>query len=243
MKEHDHSDGAIRSRIEEGPSPSFLEDGVLGAVDGAVTTFATVAGAIGGGFPEVVVVVLGLAKLLADGFSMAASNFLSTHGRQSRIESARLREREHIANVPDGEREEVRQIFARKGFEGELLEKVVDTITADEQVWVETMMCEELGLTSRPPSPVRSALATFLAFLVVGAVPLAAFLVPGLGVHERLAISGSLTALEFVGIGIVKGKVLGRPVLASALTTLAMGGIAAALAFVVSHLLRSAYGV
>ena len=113
----EHRPERIRERINQDRS-GYVGDGILGGVDGIVTTFAVVAGAVGGGFGGEVVVVLGIAKLLADGFSMGVSNYLQTKSERERVEQARQNERRHVERVPEGERREIREIFAQKGFEG-----------------------------------------------------------------------------------------------------------------------------
>lgn len=113
-----HTPDAIRERMEEPARASHLPDAVLGALDGCVTTFAVVAGATGGQLSGNVVIILGLANLLADGFSMAASNYSSVRTLEQTLRRARREEEEHIAHVPSGEREEVRQISLRKASPG-----------------------------------------------------------------------------------------------------------------------------
>lgn len=119
--ERDHTPAAVSARLAVKPR-STLSDWVLGAIDGAITTFAIVAGVVGASLSAGVVVVLGLANLLADGLSMAASRYLSAQADLERRQNAELRERRHIALVPEGEREEVRQLLTSRGFAGEDLE-------------------------------------------------------------------------------------------------------------------------
>ncbi|MCB9665010.1 MAG: VIT1/CCC1 transporter family protein [Alphaproteobacteria bacterium] len=238
----EHSHAAIRQRLARPTRPSLLRDAVLGGIDGGVTTFAVVSGALGGGFSPMVVVVLGFANLLADGLSMAVGNYLGTKSQREALELARREEERHIDLVPEGEREEVRQLFAAKGFEGEVLDRIVATITEDRRLWVDTMLTEELGLTLQVPDPLRAAAATFVAFLVVGLVPLVPFLVPGLSVDHAFLASGVATAVAFVLVGLAKGRVLERPLLRSGLETLLTGGGAAAVAWTVGAWLRQAFG-
>jgi hypothetical protein len=113
---------------------------------GCVTTFAVVAGAVGGGFSEIVVIVLGFTNLLADGFSMAVSNYLGTKSEREAVEKARHRKCRHIEAIAAGERKEISQVFARKGFRGGLLERIVEVITSNSKLSVDTMLTEELGL-------------------------------------------------------------------------------------------------
>jgi VIT1/CCC1 family predicted Fe2+/Mn2+ transporter len=237
-----HTPEAVRRRLANRPARSHLGDAVLGGIDGCVTTFAVVGAAAGAGFPARVSLVIGLANLLADGFSMAVSNFQSAHSQRDLVARSRREEERHIELVPEGEREEIRQIYAAKGFEGETLEAIVRVITSDRRLWVETMLREELGLDPEGPRPLAAATSTFLAFLAVGAFPLAPFLLPGLFPGSQVAASATFAALAFLGIGMVKGQVTGRPTLLAGLETLVAGGTAAALAFGVGHFLRQSFG-
>ncbi|MBN1311141.1 MAG: VIT1/CCC1 transporter family protein [Anaerolineae bacterium] len=240
--EAEHHPDEIRARIV-GQDHSYLGDAILGAMDGGVTTFAVIAGVAGGGFDSQVILVLGLAKLFADGFSMAASNFLQTRSQHEQIEEARQTEREHIRHIPEGERREIRQIFAQKGFEGDILDSIVETLSQDEEQWIDIMLSQELGLPREAPNPMGAAGATFGAFLVVGFLPLLPFLIPGLTMDQAFWISGGITAAAFLGVGVIKGLVLKRPVLKSGIQTLLVGSGAAVLAYLVSYWLRQRYGV
>ncbi len=237
----DHSPKAISERLAAGPRPSYLKDFVYGGIDGAVTTFAVVSGVAGAGLSPAVVIVLGLANLLADGFSMAVSNFLATRADLQEREKTRAQEHLEIDHHPEGEREEVRQIYARKGFRGEQLEHAVAVITADRERWVDTMLQEEHGLGLQPGGAVRAALTTFAAFFCVGALPLITFLVnwwaPGTFARPFLW-SSVLTGVAFFAVGALKGRFVNHPWHRSGLETAAVGAVAAALAYGVGLLLR-----
>lgn len=227
----EHTPEAIRTRLGTRPPPSMVRDAILGAIDGCVTTFAVVAGAVGGGLSDQVVIILGFSNLLADGFSMAASNYLGAKSENEALEQARNMEQDHILAVPEGEVEEVRQIFAAKGFQGELLEQVVSVIVGDRRLWVDTMVIEELGLKSGDARPMRAAWATFVAFCLAGIVPLLAFLTPGLPSSDSFKVSCVATAATFFLSGFIKGRLLGRPAWKSGSLTLLLGGAAAILAY------------
>ncbi len=228
-----HRPEAVRRRLDTDLRHDYLADGVLGGIDGCVTTFAVVAGATGGALSPLVIIILGFANLIADGFSMAVSNYHGTRSERDRVDQKRRTEERHIDAVPEGEREEIRQIFAQKGLEGEVLEGIVDTITSDRRLWVDTMITEEYGLPLRGPNPLRAGATTFAAFFAVGFVPLLPYLLPGIVPATAFAASVVLTALAFAAIGWVKGARLQHPRLASAWETLWTGGAAAMMAYAV----------
>lgn len=237
-----HRPEAVRQRLNQQPKHSYLGDAVLGGVDRCVTTFAVVAGAVGGGLSAMVIIVLWFANLLADGFSMAASNYLSVKSQREEVDKACKEEKAHIARFPQGEREEIHQIFADKGFAGDILDRVVDVITRDEKVWVHTMLTEEHGLQVEGREPARAGLSTFTAFVLVGAMPLIPFLIPGLEGPTRFEASIAVTALAFLAVGMLKGRVLRANAGRAGLETLLIGGIAAALAYAAGHWLHQMFG-
>jgi vacuolar iron transporter family protein len=231
-----HTPAAVEARLRRGPARSYLRDFVYGAVDGTVTTFAVVAGVAGAGLDATVVLVLGVANLVADGFSMAVSNFLGARSEAQRRERTRREEERHVALVPHGEREEVRQLLGSWGLEDRLREEVLDVVTADRERWVRLMMEQEHGLPASPTAPSLAALATFVAFVVVGSVPLLPFVVdalPGVHVVAPFGWSTATTALAFALIGVGKAVVVGQGRLRSGLESLVVGGAAAMLAYLV----------
>jgi VIT1/CCC1 family predicted Fe2+/Mn2+ transporter len=237
----EHTQSAIIERVSAEPDQSFLRDFVYGAIDGCITTFAITAGSVGAGLSSGVVIVLGVANLLADGFSMAVGNYLGTKAERQRVARARKIEELHLVQIPEGEVREVREIFRQKGFEGELLDDVVKVITADRKVWIETMLREEWGLSLARVSPWKAGLVTFFAFVVVGAIPLAPFVIYSLrsmpGEHAFLP-SIIMTGFTFFAIGALKSRYVAERWLQAGLETLAVGGVAAALAYFVGVLLQ-----
>ena len=236
-----HTPDRVKQRLEDGAPQSYLKDMVYGGIDGTITTFAVVSGVVGAELAPRIVVILGLANLFADGFSMAVSNFLGTKAEQQFLHMIRKEEENEIDLIPEGEREEIRQIYAAKGFEGELLEQVVDVITSNEQVWVDTMLLEEHGLLLDGPEPKKAAWWTFVAFLVAGIIPVAPFIVNLLvdgGISSPFLWSSIATAATFFAIGIYKARVVGGSTLKAGLETVAVGGMAAVLAYGIGWLLR-----
>jgi VIT1/CCC1 family predicted Fe2+/Mn2+ transporter len=234
--EHKHTAEAIRSRLTAGTKPNYLRDFVYGGIDGAVTTFAIVAGVVGASLSAHIVIILGLANLLADGISMAASNYSGTKTEVDELEKLRAMEYRHIALDPEGEREEIRQIMALKGLDGDTLEHAVEAITSDRERWVATMLYEEHGQSGLIRDPMKSALATFAAFVICGAVPL----IPYLAVPDGLAmpIALSMTSVVFFAIGSMKSLWSLTRWWASGLETLVIGLFAAFAAYAIGYLLR-----
>lgn len=234
-----HTREAIAERLAREGSHSLLGDFVLGATDGTITTFAIVAGVAGAQLSTAVAFVLGLANVLADGFSMATSNYLKTHADAHLVQHRRRQEEQHILQVPEGEREEVRQIFAGKGFSGPVLEEIVETITGDRERWIDTMITEEWGLPLRGPRPGIVAGMTFAAFVAAGLLPLAPLLATSwLSADAVFRASAAMTAISFLVIGYIRGVVGGRGRWRCALETLFIGGVAAGLAYLVGVSLR-----
>jgi predicted membrane protein (TIGR00267 family) len=241
--ESSHTADAIAHRLGTVGHHSYVGDFVLGAIDGTVTTFAVVAGVTGAQLPAHIAIILGMANLVADGFSMAVSNFLSARAEGQVVDRIRRIEERHIETIPQGEREEIRQIFAAKGFSGELLEQIVEVITNDRQRWVDTMLTEEFGLQLDRPSPWRAGLSTFTAFVLAGFVPLIPFMFAMQLSGESLFIASAvLTGITFFLIGAAKGRVVHRSVLWSGIETLLVGAVAAVLAYAVGVAFHGATG-
>lgn len=241
--QEEHRPERISERLSARGGESAMGDAVLGGVDGIVTTFAVVAGSIGGQLPTAAIIVLGFANLLADGFSMAVSNYLGTRSRQQEVERARQDELWQIDNYPEGEIREIREIFARKGLDEATLARVVAVITANRELWTDTMLREELKLNLAAARPLRAALATFGAFVLFGFLPLVPFLLPGFPPDALFPVSGGLSGAAFLLLGVWKGLVLHSPPLRSGLQTLAIGGVAALLAYGTGVLLHHGFGV
>lgn len=236
-----HTPEAIGRRLSKAPPASYLRDFVYGAIDGTVTTFAVVAGARGASLGNAVVVIMGLANLVADGLSMAVSNYLGTRAEQQQRELARRREEEHVELVPEGEREELRQLFAAKGFEGEDLERVVNVLTSDRDRWVEAMMTEELGYGADAADPVRAAGSTFAAFIAVGFLPLIAFVVNVIAddpIPDPFLWSAVLTGVAFFTVGALKARFVEQRWWRAGVETLAVGGAAAIVAYLIGMALE-----
>jgi VIT1/CCC1 family predicted Fe2+/Mn2+ transporter len=232
--EHSHSREEIERRLARDTGGNYLRDWIYGGIDGTITTFAIVAGVVGADMSGAVVLVLGLANLIADGFAMGAGNYSATKAEVDDYRRLLAIERKHIAVEPDGEREEIRQIFARKGFSGAELERVVEVISADEDLWARTMAVEEYGLSPAAKSPTLAALNTSAAFVLCGLVPLVSYLIA-----YRLSWCVIATGMVFFGIGAAKSRWSLMGWLKSGVETLLIGMAAAGLSFVIGYALRT----
>lgn len=232
---HEHTPEAIGQRLNAGPSSSYIRDWVFGGIDGAVTTFAVVSGSAGADLSTRTIIVLGVANLVADGFSMAAGNYLGTRAELEHWHHLEAFERNQIGLEPQGETEEIRQILRNKGFEGDLLDGAVKRITSDRESWIRMMLTEEYGLPLIVRSPWIAAFSTFSAFIVCGFVPLAPFVL-GSPPHSTW-IATALTATVFFGIGSLKSHWSLTAWWRSGLLTLTVGLLAAASAYGIGLLL------
>lgn len=234
MTDHSHTPEAIHARISNPPGRGVLRDMIYGGIDGSVTTFALVAGVAGAGLSPFVIIALGLANVLADGFSMAAGNYSATKSERDNINRLREIEARHIERYPDGEREEVREILRQKGLDGSVLEDATDAITAKRETWIDVMLEGEYGLGGIEPHPMRAAWATFLAFMVAGLIPLLPFIL-GMGANA-FTLSAVMTLVVFFAIGAAKSLWSLQHWWRSGLETLVIGGLAAAMAYGVGTL-------
>lgn len=234
-----------RARIKEDTyhrkaTGQYIGDLVYGGLDGIITTFAVVSGAAGASLSASVVLILGFANLLGDGFSMAAGNYLSTKSEVEYRQKERERELWEIENIPEGELEELRQIYMKRGVKAQDVEAVVRAISSDRDAWVDTMMVEELGLMTEEKSAFGSALATFLAFLSVGFVPLSSYVLslafPPLG-GASFWLSLFLTGVTIFAVGSARSLVTGKRWYMAGAEMAAVGGLAALVSYLCGVLL------
>lgn len=228
IREHGHHPDEIAARLAAPRRVGYLRDYVYGGIDGAVTTFAIVSGVAGAALSPKIIVALGIANVLADGFSMAAGNYSGTKAEKDNVARLEEVERRHIRETPEGEREEVRQILAAKGLVGTVLEDATDSLTADEETWVALMLTEEYGVAPVETSPLHAALATFVAFLGCGLVPLLPFL---MALANPFLWSITATAFVFFAIGAIRSRWSLRAWWRTGAETLLIGGTAAGIAY------------
>lgn len=230
-----HGQNSVFQKFER-----YLPEAVYGSIDGLVTTFAVVAGSAGANFGITVVLILGLANLLADGLSMSIGSYLSKRSEQDTYLKYRRIEEWEIENLPDAERNEIAEIYKEKGFSGAELEMVVNRITSNKKVWLETMMKDELGMQLETKSPLKSGLTTLLSFVFAGAIPLVAYVLAlsNDSGTDPFLLSSVITGIVFVLIGWVRTYVTQSGWLRSITETVLLGVIAATVAYLVGTLLE-----
>lgn len=190
---------------------SGLSDVILGGQDGLVNVLGVILGVAAATRDPRIVLVAGLAATFAESVSMGAVAYTSTLADADFYESERTREYRHIQEVPHLERTEIQEIYRDKGFEGDLLDRIVDTITANEDVWVAVMMAEEHQLQPvNRGQAVRAALVVGFSAIIGSLIPLAPFVM--LPVNISMLVSVAVTAAVLFVVGAYKAqKTIGHP--------------------------------
>lgn len=224
-----------------GKLQEYLREFVYGGIDGAVTTFAVVAGGYGANLEPGILIILGFANLLADGFSMSVGAYLSAKSERDNFDKHEKIEYWEIENLPETEREEIEEIYREKGFKGDLLNQIVDHICSDKDLWVSEMMKDELGMMKDTKSPFKIGLATLISFIMVGFIPLLIYLWDFFFPSEinTFLWTSILTGIAFLIVGWLKGIVNQTSTLRSIIETVGLGLLAAIVAFYVGDILES----
>ncbi|WP_422103840.1 VIT1/CCC1 transporter family protein [Winogradskyella sp.] len=219
---------------------AYLGEFVYGGIDGAVTTFAVVCGAVGAGLDNAVIIILGFANLLADGFAMSVGAYLSSKSVKDNYNKYKAIEYSAIEKAPDLGRKQVEAIYKAKGFEGEMLQQVVDRITADKDLWVDVMMKDKLIMTEETKSPLMMGFVTYCSFILIGLIPLLIYVwdyfspFPG----SLFLWTSIFTSIGFMVIGILKTYVTETSKIKGILETLILGALAATVSYFVGDVLE-----
>jgi VIT1/CCC1 family predicted Fe2+/Mn2+ transporter len=224
---------------------NWLPDFVYGGIDGAITTFAIVAGVVGAQLSTPVILILGFANLLADGFSMAVGKYSSDKAELQRIEQIKKVEYKSIEEKPEEEKEEIKVILKRFGFQDEDLERAQKVIVSDPDIWVKVMLNHEFNVIEENIDPKKGAIATFWSFIGIGIIPLLGYIYTAIVDWEGDVFA--ITALATLGalfiVGTVKSRYTKQNWILSGLETAAIGGVAAAIAYFVGSVLAGLLGV
>ena len=227
----------IRPSEGHRPEGNLLREVVFGANDGLVSNVALVGGIAGGTTDAGIILLGGVAGLVAGAISMSLGAYISTKSEREFRDAEEKRERWEVEHMREQELAETRHIFRLKGITGPLLDEVVDAVSRDHEQWIKLMMTEELGFSDQPPRPRISALVMGLAFAVTAFFPVAPY----------VFIEG--TAAFVTSISLTAGALFGVGVLRAHLTTGSMWRmgvemvVLAALAVVAANLIGRAVGV
>ncbi len=216
---------------------SGLSDIILGGQDGLVNVLGIILGIAAATSDFRIILVAGLAATFAESVSMGAVAYTSHLAEVDFYESEREREYRHIAQVPKLEREEIRQIYKEKGFQGDLLERIVNTITTDPDVWVAVMLAEEhqLAPVDRRQA-LKNALIVGVSAIIGSLIPLLPFFILPIGASMLAAVM--ITALVLFGVGVYKAKkTVGKPG-KSGLEMALIGTVSALAGYIVGVLLK-----
>jgi VIT1/CCC1 family predicted Fe2+/Mn2+ transporter len=242
-----HTHKAITQATEKhgGAGSQYLGEMVYGGLDGIITTFAVVTGVAGAQLGTSIILILGLANLLADGFSMATGAYLSTKSEHEYYRKEWEREAWEVEHFPDGERMELIEVYRSRGYSEEDARQLVEIQSKEPARWVNAMMLDELGMMKDESNPLVNGLVTFGAFIVAGSVPLLVYL---LGLFVAIPAASTFPAslimsgLALFGLGAAKVMVTRLNPIRSGLEMLVVGGLAAGVAYAVGALLKGIGG-
>lgn len=237
---NDGRDGPLSGK-EKHSTNNSLRDVILGGQDGLVNMLGIALGVVAAGGSTHVLVVTGIAAAITESISMGAVAYTSFSSDRDFYRAEKAREQSEISSRPEEEREEIREIYAAKGFKGQLLEDVVSTITSNRETWVSTMMNEELHLQPvAQQSLVQSAVVVTVATLIGHFIPIVPFMVVARTPAIVLAIA--LSAVTLFGVGVYSAKTLVGDWRKSGLQMVLIGLGAAALGFLIGRLFHTVGG-
>eukprot|EP01138_Halocafeteria_seosinensis_P006588 gb/GECG01006735.1/.p1 GENE.gb/GECG01006735.1/~~gb/GECG01006735.1/.p1 ORF type:complete len:321 (+),score=51.11 gb/GECG01006735.1/:1-963(+) len=238
-----------------GVGSDVIKSIVFGGLDGIITTFATVAAVAGSGLDVEVLILLGLANLIGDAISMGVGDFLSSKAETEHVWIERDREKWEYENYPEGEKQEMIDIYINKGIDPSDAKLIIDTYTKKPEyadLFIDHMMVEELGLMVPEAGAIRDhakeGLVTFCSFLIFGSVPLWFYVLLFLtGAHDDetdlFALACVVTFITLFGLGVVKGKITRGHRMKSGFLLSLNGALAAGSAFFVGLGLEKAFEV
>ncbi|NIR87054.1 hypothetical protein GWO13_05555 [Candidatus Bathyarchaeota archaeon] len=230
-----------RTNIQEGEQwhkKINVREIVFGFNDGSISTLALLAGVTGGALARGQILIAGISGVVAGAVSMAIGAYISSKSEIEHHQSEIEREKREIEELPEIEREEIRQIYQKKaGFSEEELDLIVGRITGDKRVWLDVMMKEELGLfQERFENPVKIGLIMLVAFMAGGLVPLMPFLFIS-SPQNSFLISSIVTFSSLFIIGLWKTTFTQKHWLLSGAEMVGVGVLAAVIPYMIGDAL------
>lgn len=227
----------IRRKFQGG---EYIKSMVYGGLDGIITTFAVVSGVAGASLAMRVVIILGFSNLLADGFSMAVGDYLSTKSENEYNEGLKKQKKQDLVDNYDDEVENFIHAYEKQGLSPEDAQSIAYTLAKYESPFVNQHIAHEHGSDDTEEEPFKNALVTFLSFFIFGLIPLLAYVfsmfLPFMLEHAFL-IASILTGMTLFILGTLKSRMTQSNWLKSGLEMLAVGGLAAAAAYLIGSVL------
>ena len=215
----------------------FVRDVVIGMADGLTVPFALAAGLSGAVSSTRLIVIGSMAEIAAGSIAMGLGGYLAAKGDAEHYDQEKLREEREIVEIPEAEKEEVKELFEQYGLTTEEATPVVEALSKRPKEWVDFMMRFELGLEEPDPKRAVTSASTIAASYVAGGfIPLAPYMVLGNAWHGLLW-SAVVTLAALGGFGYMKASFTGTARLRGASQTMVIGGLAAGTAFVIAKLI------
>jgi len=212
-----------------------VRDVVIGMSDGLTVPFALAAGLSGAINTTSIIVTAGLAEIAAGSIAMGLGGYLAANSDAEHFFSERAREESEVSEKPDLEAGEVAEVFQSYGLTAEESKPIVDALRKRPQAWIDFLMRFELGLEKPDPKRAFVSAATIAgAYIAGGFIPLGPYIVLSTA-STALKISVIITLITLAAFGYVKGRFTGAPPLRSAIQTTLVGGLAAAVAFMIAR--------
>lgn len=231
MNDHTHHEEHLQSS-------DLLRDVVIGMSDGLTVPFALAAGLTGAVANSAIIVIAGIAEIVAGSIAMGLGGYLAGKTEQDHYSSELRREYEEVERVPEMERNEVKEFFEQIGLSEELQLKATEEIAKDKKLWVDFMMKFELGLDKPDPKrATKSAMNIGISYAVGGIIPLSPYFFIE-DSREALKFSVIATLICLFIFGYFKSKITGIPVLSGAIKVMLIGALAASAAYGVALLFK-----
>ncbi|MFW9936443.1 MAG: VIT1/CCC1 transporter family protein [Candidatus Thorarchaeota archaeon] len=213
---------------------------ILGLNDGLISTFTLLVGVAAatlistGG--NVIVILTGIAAMVSGAISMGLGEYISSKSEYNYVKNEIKKEKAEIQLFPEEEKQEVRKMFEDMGFRGDILNACVDTITSDEEIWLNFLLKSELGL-EKPENPLLGGILTFLSFILGAAIPLTPYFFD-LGMIS-LFVSSTFSFGSLILVGALKTRITGESKIKGAIEMLIIGIIAFIASYGIGILLES----
>lgn len=215
--------------------PTVLKDIIIGLSDGITVPFALTAGISGAGIGNHIIITAGIAEICAGAIAMGLGGYLAGKTEEDHYYHELQREYAEIKNVPEVEKQEVKDVFAHYGLSPETQAIIANELAKDEKQWVDFMMRYELGLEEPEKGRARSsAINIALAYIAGGTIPLLGYVftdLPATGLRD----SSIFTILCLLLFGYFKSKLTGQNPFIGSLKTTGIGILAAASAFAIAY--------